>query len=164
MDESLMVQLSNNSLSDFVRQVVSGYRNTCETKNVSMVLDLEEVTAPYDRTLVHKAVAAMVENAIEAMPEGGELEATLVNAEYQWELEIADSGTAPNEETPTLSETVSAATDQELPRILGTETNVHMGVLNQLSILMNGTVQSWNCPLGGTAHVLVVPKPTTPSY
>ena len=129
-----------------------------------MVLDLEEVTAPYDRTLVHRAVAAMVENAIEAMPEGGELEATLVNAEYQWELEIADSGTAANEETTGTPKAAKDAPDQGLPRIIGTETNVHMGVLNQLSILMNGTVQRWNCPLGGTAHVLVVPKPTTPSY
>ena len=150
-----MVQLSNNSLSDFVRQVVSGYRNTCESKNVSVVLDLEEVTAPYDRKLVHRAVAAMVENAIEAMPEGGELEATLVNAEYQWELEIADSGKSYVEES-SLTATVP---DGGLPRILGTDTNVHMGMLNQLSVLMNATVQSWNCPLGGTAHVLVVPKP-----
>ena len=147
-----MVQLSNNSLSDFVRQIVSGYRNTCESKNVHMVLDLEEVSAPYDRKLVHKAVAAMVENAIEAMPEGGELEATLINAEYQWELEIADSGAT---EFP---ESVTENSLHNLPRILGTDTNLHMGVLNQLSVLMNATVQSWNCPLGGTAHVLVVPK------
>jgi len=159
-----MVQLSNNSLSDFVRQVVSGYRNTCETKNVSMVLDLEEVTAPYDRKLVHRAVTAMVENAIEAMPEGGELEATLVNAEYQWELEIADSGKSTDEEKYTTPAQTGDTAIDNLPRIVGTETNVHMGVLNQLSILMNATVQSWNCPLGGTAHVLVVPKPTTPNY
>ena len=159
-----MVQLSNNSLSDFVRQVVSGYRTTCETKNVSMVLDLEEVTAPYDRVLVHKAVAAMVENALESMPEGGELEATLVNAEYQWELEIADSGSSEEETLSPPPEKVAIANGQELPRILGTETNAHMGMLNHLSILMNATVQSWNCPLGGTAHVLVVPKPTLPNY
>ncbi|QEG24591.1 sensor histidine kinase [Mariniblastus fucicola] len=151
-----MVQLSNNSLSDFVRQVVSGYRNTCESKNVSMVLDLEEVSAPYDRKLVHKAVIAMVENAIEAMPEGGELEATLVNAEYQWELEIADSGRSAEQDAPSINQT-----NPELPKVLGTETNLHMGTLNQLSVLMNATVQSWNCPLGGTAHVLVVPKPAT---
>ena len=154
-----MVQLSNNSLSDFVRQVVSGYRNTCESKNVSMVLDLEEVSAPYDRKLVQQAVAVMVENAIESMPEGGELEATLVNAEYQWELEIADSGKSLEEEHADKSELAQSAPDEGLPRILGTDTSVHMGMLNQLSILMNATVQSWNCPLGGTAHVLVVPKP-----
>jgi len=154
-----MVQLSNNSLSDFVRQVVSGYRNTCESKNVSMVLDLEEVSAPYDRKLVHRAVAAMVENAIEAMPEGGELEATLVNAEYQWELEIADSGKSFTEESTEATSLEKAVPDGELPRILGADTTAHMGMLNQLSILMNATVQSWNCPLGGTAHVLVVPKP-----
>jgi len=129
-----------------------------------MVLDLEEVTAPYDRKLVHRAVTAMVENAIEAMPEGGELEATLVNAEYQWELEIADSGKSTDEEKYTTPAQTGDTAIDNLPRIVGTETNVHMGVLNQLSILMNATVQSWNCPLGGTAHVLVVPKPTTPNY
>jgi hypothetical protein len=154
MVKSLMVQLSNNSLSDFVRQVVSEYRNTCESKNVNLLLDLEEVSAPYDRKLVHHAVAAMVENAIEAMPQGGELEATLVNAEFQWELEIADSGTCDVQDE-------STENDQELPRVIGVDTNAHLGKLNQLSILMNATVQSWNCPLGGTAHVLVVPKPAS---
>lgn len=150
-----MVQLSQNSLSDFVRQVVSGYRSECESRNVSVVLDLEEVATPYNRTLVHRAVAAMVENAIDAMPEGGELEATLVNAEYQWELEIADSGTRLANETP-LRDLNSA-----LPRVVAVETNAHLGKLNQLSILMNAALQSWNCPLGGTAHVLVVPKMKT---
>lgn len=150
-----MVQLSQNSLSDFVRQVVSGYRNECEAQNVNVLLDLEEVVTPYDRKLVHHAVAAMVENAIEAMPQGGELEATLVNAEYQWELEIADSGKAAVESEPT----ENRQPDKQLPQVVGVDANAHMGKLDQLSILMNATVQSWNCPLGGTAHVLVVPKP-----
>lgn len=153
-----MVQLSDNRLSDFVRQIVSGYRNTCDSKNVSMVLDLEEVSAPYDRKLVHRAVAAMVENAIEAMPQGGELEATLINAEHQWELEIADSG---EQKSQTESETSAAPGGGDLPKIVGVKDSDQMGMLNQLSVLMNATVQSWNCPLGGTANVLVVPKNTT---
>jgi hypothetical protein len=151
-----MVQLSDNSLSDFVRQIVSGYRNACESKNVSLLLDLEDVSAPYDRKLVHKAVAAMVENAIESMPDGGELEATLINAEHQWELEIADSGEQKNH-----TERAVAPGDGDLPRIAEVEVSSQMGMLNQLSLLMNATVQSWNCPLGGTANVLVVPKTST---
>lgn len=152
-NDSPMVQLSNNSLSDFVRQIVSGYRNKCESKNVSLVLDLEEVSAPYDQKLVHRAVAAMVENAIESMPQGGELEATLINAEHQWELEIADSGEQKSEAAG-----CEIPTDGDLPRITGVEASHQIGMLNQLSVLMNATVQSWNCPLGGTANVLVVPK------
>lgn len=149
-----MVQLSNNSLSDFVRQVVSGYRNTCESNNVSLLLDLEEVTVPYDRKLVHRAVTALVENALQAMPDGGELEATLINAEHQWELEIADSGNRVKTEAPMNK----PEAESELPRVVGVASSPQMGVLNNLSILMNATVQSWNCPLGGTANVLVVPK------
>ena len=149
-----MVQLSNNSLSDFVRQVVSGYRNTCESRNVSVVLDLEEISVPYDRKLVHRAVTAMVENALQAMPDGGELEATLINAKHQWELEIADSGGR----SKTKETTGAPQAANDLPRIVEVESNTQMEVLNNLSILMNATVQSWNCPLGGTANVLVVPK------
>ena len=152
-----MVHLSQNSLSDFVRQVVSEYRTTCDTKNVNVLMDLEDVATPFDQKLVHHAVAAMVENAIQAMPEGGELEATLVNAEYQWELEIADSGNRVVEE-PVVEKPIE--NEQQLPRIVGVDTTAHMSKLNQLSILMNATVQTWNCPLGGTAHVLVVPKRT----
>ena len=150
-----MVQLSNNSLSDFVRQVVCSYRNACESKNVSMVLELEEVSAPYDRKLVHQAVSALVENAIHAMPQGGELEATLINTQFQWELEIADSGCGSTEASK------STPTESELPRIEGVPSTTQMSELNHLSVLMNATVQSWNCPLGGTANVLVVPKQPT---
>ena len=154
--ESPMVQLSNNSLSDFVRQVVTSYRNTCDSKNVSMVLDLEDVSAPYDRKLVHRAVSALVENAIDSMPEGGELEATLINTTHQWELEIADSGG-----NACASDNDNAPAEAELPRIQGVPSTTQMSVLNHLSVLMNATIQSWNCPLGGTANVLVVPKQTS---
>jgi len=87
------------------------------------------------------------------MPNGGELEATLINAEHQWELEIADSGKREKSEPIETKET-----DSELPRVVGVKRSPHIEVLNQLGILMNATIQSWNCPLGGTASVLVVPK------
>lgn len=147
-----MVQLSQNTLTDFVRQVVSGYHQDCERNQVDIVLDLEDVATPFDQTLVHRAVIAMVENAIESMPLGGELEVTLVNAEYQWELEVADSGTPADNGDRTNN------SDASLPRVFAVAANTHINRLNQLSILMNATIQSWNCPLGGTANVLVVPK------
>lgn len=118
-----------------------------------MILDIEEVSASYDPKIVHRVVAAMMDNALEAMPNGGELEATLINAEHQWELEIADSGNGDKSDS-----TPAKQTDAKLPRIVGVETSPHIEVLNQLGILMNATIQSWNCPLGGTASVLVVPK------
>ena len=147
-----MVRLSNSSLSDFIKQIVSSYRNVCESERVSLTLDIEDVSVPYEPKMVRRAVELMMENAIDSMPEGGEVEATLINAEYQWELEIADSGRRSH------TEQVTNETSQRLPKVVCEPANRPMNSLQQLSILMNATIQSWNCPLGGTAIVLVVPK------
>lgn len=149
-----MVSLSQNSLSDFVRQIANGFRDACEARNISLELDLDEVSTSYDRRAVQSAVRAMMENAISAMPDGGELEATLIDGNNQWELEIADSGSKQAADQA-LSKNQTTA---KLPRVALFSANEHLRRLNNISIMLHGTVQSWNCPLGGTALVLVVPK------
>lgn len=153
-----MVLLSQNSLSDFVRQVASGFRNVCDTRNISLELDLDEVSTPYDRRTVQSAIVAMIENAIAAMPDGGELEATLIDGNGQWELEIADSGRQPTADEPVDEPALQNQSTDSLPRVALFPANEHLRRLNNISIILQGTVQTWNCPLGGTAHVLVVPK------
>ena len=143
-----MVRLSNSNLSDFISQIVNSYRSVCESERVSLTLDIDDVAVPYEPKMVRRAVELMMENAIELTPAGGEVEATLINAEYQWELEIADTGSRSHSD-----QTISDTPDR-LPRVA----NRPINSLQQLSILMNATIQSWNCPLGGTAIVLVVPK------
>ncbi len=158
--EMLMVQISNNSLSDFVRQIASGYKNLCQSRNITLELDIDEVSTAYDKKTTHSAIIAMIENAIDSMPNGGELEATLIDGNGQWELEIADSGSQSSVPSNTDSQTQpsSEVADSDLFHVAPFQANQHLRRLNNISILLNATVQTWNCPLGGTAHVLVVPK------
>lgn len=131
-----MVQLSSQSLSDFVRHTVTGFRNECEQQGISLELNIEDICVPYQSNIVRTAVVTMLESSISSMPAGGELEVNLIGTEFQWELEVADSGSR--------KRTASGSDCQS--------------ILEAVSLTLGGSVQTWNCPLGGLAHVLIVPK------
>lgn len=147
-----MVRLSKLELSDFIVQIIDSYQGVCRSKQIKLTLDIEDVSVGYEPKMVRRAVELMMDNSVQVTPVGGEIEASLINAEYQWELEIADSG--PRAKT----DRVATEAQTELPKIVGESPSTSIKSLQQLSVLMNATVQSWNCPLGGTAIVLVIPK------
>ena len=140
-----MVQLSNNSLSDFVRQVVFGFQNRCQTNSIRLELDIEDVDTPFSCDTIKTAAASLLEHAIESLPDGGEIEVTLINSEYQWELEVAHCESKETETPETVG--LKIYTESE-----------HQMRLEAASLTLGGSVQTWKCPLGGLAHVLIVPK------
>lgn len=131
-----MVQLSSQSLSDFVRQTVTGFRSECEERGISLELNIDDVCVPYQSNMVRTAAVTLMEDSIASMPNGGELEVNLIDSEFQWELEVADSGSRNR-------------------NVSGSD---HQSTLEAVSLTLGGSVQTWNCPLGGLAHVLIVPK------
>jgi len=131
-----MVQLSSNSLSDFVRQALTGFRTQCRDQGITLELNIEDVNVPYQNNLVRTAVLALMESSISSTPEGGEIEVNLIDSQFQWELEVADSG-ARNRAEATMKQ---------------------QNQLEAVSLALGGSVQTWKCPLGGLAHVLIVPK------
>ncbi len=131
-----MVQLSSNSLSDFLRQTLTGFRAQCRSRGIKLELNIEDVNVPYQNSLVRTAVIALMESSIASTPDGGEIEVNLIDCQFQWELEVADSGS----------------------RQRNANTTVQQNKLEAVSLALGASVQTWNCPLGGIAHVLIVPK------
>lgn len=134
-----MVHLSSQSLSDFIRQTITGFRPDCERLAISLELNIEDVSVPYQSNIIRTGVVTLMENSIASMSSGGELEVNLIDSEFQWELEVADSGT----------------------RNRNTSGNHEPSTLEAVSLALGGSVQTWKCPLGGLAHVLIVPKRNT---
>jgi hypothetical protein len=142
------------SLGQFLTELLDSYQTLLERKNISLVKDFDDVVAPFDVTLVSSAIRALVDNAIQSMPLGGELSAILIDGKHQWELEIADT-VWPSKNSVARQ---APAEDSHRPVILPFPENEYLRVAHRAAITHGGEVQTWKCPLGGTAHVLAIPK------
>ncbi|MEZ5320388.1 MAG: ATP-binding protein [Vicinamibacterales bacterium] len=85
------VRLEAVALADLVREVVDPYRNSPRVSvHVHVSADLPPVLA--DRTLLARAVTNLVENAVQAMPDGGRLQVRAAAEGARVVLTVADTG------------------------------------------------------------------------
>jgi len=123
-------------------------------QKIILETDLDTFDAFINPKLLHSAAAALVENAIEAMPNGGEISITLIDGKHQWELEVADSfGMAFNS-----FERKNQPTDDTLPVVIPFPQTERLRNAHRAAMAHGGQIQTWSCPQGGTAHVLVIPR------
>ena len=141
-------------LEQMLSELLDTYQTLLDRKKISLVKDFDEVHTRFDVNLVSSAVRALVDNAIHSMPLGGELSAILIDGEHQWELEISDT-VWPANHAIVRQMTLD---NPQLPLILPFPENEHLRIAHRTAIAHGGEIQTWNCPLGGTAHVLVIPK------
>ena len=148
------------SVCELTRNIIQSYANEMNRRKISVEADLCSVTADVHRAVIHSAVSQMVENAIQCMPDGGQISITLIDGQYQWELEVADSVGEICER--------GSSTDATLPPKTQSNPTLRIyapgGTLNRVrnaADVHGGQVQSWVCPQGGTANVLVIPRVAT---
>jgi len=150
-------------VGEFVKTIFDSYHETFENQSVIVDFDFENVTAPFDVQLIKEATRSLIQNAIEKMPNGGTISATLIDGQHQWELEIADSSGAkfnPFDEKakPERQTESSDSTAHDLPVIIPFPESDSLRNAHRSAIAHHGHIQTWDCPQGGTAHVLVIPK------
>lgn len=165
--EHKKIENEDVSVAEATATAVDHIRQICEDKSIKIETDLDGVTVRASSALIIPAIGNLLSNAIAAMPLGGELAVTLVETRSQWELEVADSGPAPSRfqaARPAAQETSLHNEDEdELPTILQFEAHRTLLVVDRLARSFNATIQTFPCPLGGSAHVLIVPKFATSS-
>lgn len=138
----------------FITQVLESYQSTLHRHSISLELDFDPLVAWFDSSLVRKATQSLLDNAIASMPNGGEISITLIDGDHQWELEIADTkGMAFNS-----FQVESPNEDTDLPMIIPFPETELLRTAHRAALDHGGHVQTWNCPQGGTAHALVIPK------
>jgi signal transduction histidine kinase len=88
------LRMDNVPVQDLVREIVDLARPQTDAGNiqVSVLLEAEGVEVRVDRDLLKQAMLNVVVNAIQAMPEGGELLFEATASEDTAELRISDSG------------------------------------------------------------------------
>jgi K+-sensing histidine kinase KdpD len=158
MKDTETINSFDSSLADvskLVDKVLYKLHPEIESGCVSVDVDTTELLAPIDCGTIEAAINNLIRHAINIMPRGGELSVTLIDGNYQWELEVADSSksiSASNSFSPLASEL------GQLPRLMPQVIDQYLVDAHRLALRHGGQIQTWECPQGGMANVLVVPK------
>lgn len=144
-------------INQLTEQVITSFAGKFREQMINVDTDMESVCASVDPQSIHSAVSRMIENAIESMPEGGNINVTLIDGQHHWELEVADSvGEIYGDRWKNKVENNNEIHSRNLMRI-STE-NPQLAAVRSAANLHGGQLQSWVCPQGGTAHVLIIPR------
>lgn len=156
------------SISRMVQDLVLSLGDHLASSHITVDLDIQPLEAVADPSQIQNAMKGLVRNALRAMPRGGELSVTLIDGPYQWELEVADTSTNRFVEEALASATPDAEPGNETSNSLASQAatpvpdaawdNEDLAVVQRVADAHGGQLQTWNCPLGGTANVLVIPR------
>ena len=149
---------SSIEINHLTKDLVASFTSRFERQNIRVETDLPEVKADVIPEVIHRAVANLIENAIDAMPKGGELLVTLVDCRHQWELEVADTSSIPKVGEAPTSRDRELKLKSEPIRLQAECSPERLEIANSAAMVHGGQVQTWECPQGGTANVLVIPR------
>lgn len=139
------------------QQVLASLAGKLKQKKINVDTDIEPVSAKIDKRSIHLAVTRLIENAVDSMPDGGCINVTLIDGPYQWELEVADStGEIYGDQWKQKMEANDYVHNNNLARI--SPENPRLEAVRAVVSKHGGQIQSWVCPQGGAAHVLVIPR------
>jgi signal transduction histidine kinase len=116
-----------------------------------LVLDVPpDACVTGDREWLERAIHNLMLNALESMPEGGELTITAGDGPRGFELEIADSG-------PGLSDAARGRRIEPFVQAQGGGSGLRLAVVHHLLEQLGGDALAMNCPQGGAAFTLRIP-------
>ena len=103
-----------------------------------------------DYGMVRRAVLNLALNAMEAMPDGGELTLTACTGRYGIEIEVTDSG-------PGLSEEARRRAFEPFFTTKSSGTGLGLAIVHRIVDVHGGDIIATNCPEGGAAFTLRFP-------
>ncbi|HEX4150532.1 MAG TPA: ATP-binding protein [Pirellulales bacterium] len=135
-----------------VNEVCASLAPQFEAQSIAVVANVpERVTISADRDMFRRAVLNIALNALDAMPEGGELVFTACWCRDEFELEIADSGPGLNEET-------ARRAFEPFYSTKSTGTGLGLAIVERIAEAHGGWAQVANCPEGGAAFTIRIPQ------
>jgi signal transduction histidine kinase len=142
-------------VGDVVNEVCESLEPQLEAQMIDVDIDVPPNTLlTADRELFRRALVNLVLNAIDAMPEGGSLVITSYDSARGFELEVADSG-------PGLSDEVKRRAFEPFYSTKQTGTGLGLAFVQHVAEAHGGTVTAANCPDGGAAFTIKIPRRAT---
>lgn len=135
-----------------VQEVIESLSPQLEAQAVDVDIDIPPNSVlSGDREMIRRAVLNLVLNALDAMPDGGELVVTSYDGQTAFELEISDSG-------PGISEQNRRRLFEPFFSTKGTGTGLGLAIVEHVAQAHGGSIDVANCPEGGAAFTLRFPR------
>lgn len=139
-------------VGDLIEEVCDSLGPQLEAQRIDVDLDVPPNTLlTADREMVRRALLNLVLNAIDVMPEGGDLVITSYDSHAGLEIEVADSG-------PGLSDEDRRRVFEPFYSTKQNGTGLGLAIVYHIAEVHGGTVTSANCPEGGAAFTLKFPR------
>jgi signal transduction histidine kinase len=139
-------------IGDLVNEVCESLEPQLEAQLIDVEVDVPPNTLlSADREMLRRAVLNLVLNAIDAMPRGGALVITSYDGPRGFELEIADSG-------PGLTDEVKRRAFEPFYSTKQNGTGLGLAIVFHVAEAHGGTVTAMNCPEGGAAFTIKLPR------
>jgi two-component system sensor histidine kinase HydH len=139
-------------VGDLVEEVCDSIGPQLEAQMVDVEIDVPPQTLlTADREMVRRALLNLVLNAVDVMPEGGELVITSYDGARGFEIEVADSG-------PGLSAEDQRRVFEPFYSTKQHGTGLGLAVVYHVAEAHGGTVTATNCAEGGAAFTIKFPR------
>ena len=139
-------------LRNLVEEVAESLASRCKEHAIETTIDIPaNLVVTADRAMIRRAVEHLMLGAIAAMPDGGSLLATSAAGPDAVELEIADTG-------PTLSDDARRHAFDPSGTTERGASGWEMAMVRRIAETHGGSVTAANCPDGGVAFTLRIPR------
>jgi len=139
-------------LRKLVQNVVSSLASQFAAGAIQVGVDVpSDLTLVGQRELLRRAVENLMLHAADAMPHGGMLVVTAVAGARMIELEVADTG-------PTMSDDQRRHTFDFMTAADRGQSGWGLAVVRRIAEMHGGSVTVANCPEGGAAFTLKIPR------
>jgi two-component system sensor histidine kinase HydH len=144
-------QLRPVPLRNLLEEVFASLAPQLDAQEVNITTDVpSRLVITADRDMLRRAIMNLTLNALDAMPDGGDLVVTSYSGRDGVELEIADSG-------PGLSDDVRCRAFEPFFTTKSGGTGLGLAIVDRIAEVHGGAVMAANCPEGGAAFTLRFP-------
>jgi signal transduction histidine kinase len=143
---------SRYDLASVIAAVVEEYTEKFKRRGITLELDVpHDVAAVIDGVLMRDAFRKLIDNAVEAMPQGGDLVITSLTTPQHLVIEFADSG-------PGISDELRHRLFEPFATTKHDHAGLGLCMVRDIVGAHHGTVTVMECPEGGTAFTIQLPQ------
>ena len=140
------------SVRELVDEVCGAIGPQLDAQSIRVLADVAPTTQVCaDREMLRRAMLNLMLNSLDVMKEGGELVITSFDGPQGFELEIADSG-------PGLSQEQLKHLFDPFYSTKATGTGLGLSIVQRIAESHGGRVTATNCPEGGAAFTIEIPR------
>ena len=145
-------RLQSIQIRKLVEEVCDSLALQFSDRAINAVIDVPaELRISADPQMLRRAVFNLTLNALQAMENGGSLTVTSCSGRYALELEVADNG-------PGLSEEARRRAFDPMFTTKYAAAGLGLAIVERIARLHGGEVVAINCPEGGAAFTLRIPR------